>query len=110
MNTHRTDGTRRALRIGRRTAAAAAAATALVGTSLLAATPASALSYKCATSEKSIDNPAESGPWADNWDIKVSVCSARSGSTVYSYAKAVWDGPISERTGTTSTPPSCGSG
>ncbi|MEV8335588.1 hypothetical protein [Streptomyces niveus] len=80
----------------RRTAAVAVASAALAGTSVLTATSASALSYKCATSSKSIDNPAYSGPWADNWDIKISVCSARSGSTVYSYAKASWDGPVME--------------
>ncbi|MCZ0984265.1 MULTISPECIES: hypothetical protein [Streptomyces] len=80
----------------RRGTAAALTFAALAGTSLLAASPASALSYKCTTSTKSIDNPAYSGPWADNWDIKISLCSARSGSTVYSYAKASWDGPVGE--------------
>lgn len=79
---------------GRRIAAATLVTAALAGTAVLTATPASALSYKCTTSTKSIDNPAYDGPWADNWDIKISLCSARSGSTVYSYAKASWDGPV----------------
>jgi hypothetical protein len=81
-------------KISRRIAAAALATTALASTAILTATPASALTYKCTSSTKSIDNPAYSGPWADNWDIKISLCSARSGSTVYSYAKASWDGPV----------------
>ncbi|GGT55035.1 hypothetical protein GCM10010271_68560 [Streptomyces kurssanovii] len=81
-------------KISRRITAATLATTALAGTALLTATPASALTYKCTSSTKSIDNPAYSGPWADNWDIKISLCSARSGSTVYSYAKASWDGPV----------------
>jgi hypothetical protein len=85
----------------RRATAAALVTTALAGTTLLTATPASALTYKCSTSSKSIDNPAYSGPWADNWDIKISLCSARSGSTVYAYAKASWDGPVMEVDDTT---------
>jgi hypothetical protein len=68
---------------------------ALAGTAAIAtATPAAAASYKCTTSTKSIDDPSYSGPWADNWDFTVKVCAKRSGSTVYSYAKISWDGPV----------------
>ncbi|WP_405824523.1 hypothetical protein OG705_29955 [Streptomyces sp. NBC_00838] len=77
--------------------AASLATAALAGTSVLTAAPASALSYKCATSTKSLDTPEMNGPWADNWDIKIKMCSARSGSTVYSKAIATWDGPVTER-------------
>jgi hypothetical protein len=76
--------------------------TAVAGTVLATAGPASALSYKCNTSSKSIDDPAYDGPWADNWDFKVTVCAARSGSTVYSYSKVSWDGPLYGRVDDTS--------
>lgn len=78
----------------KRAGAAALATAALVGTSVVAASPASALTYKCKTSTKSIDDPSYSGPWADNWDITVKLCAARSGSTAYAYASVSWDGPV----------------
>ncbi|MEV3858754.1 hypothetical protein AB0J38_31125 [Streptomyces sp. NPDC050095] len=56
-------------------------------------TPDAAPKYRCTTSKKSIDTPSYSGPWADNWDLTVSVCAARSGSKLLAYAKASWDGP-----------------
>ncbi|MEU6373459.1 hypothetical protein [Streptomyces sp. NPDC046909] len=64
------------------------------GAAVATATPAAAADYKCTTSKKSIDDPSYSGPWADNWDFTVKVCAKRSGSTVYSYAKVSWDGPV----------------
>ncbi|MFD4320488.1 hypothetical protein [Streptomyces sp. NPDC058548] len=78
----------------KRSTALLAATAAVVGTAVVTASPAAALSYKCSTSTKSIDDPRMYGPWADNWDITVSVCSARSGSTAYTYAKVSWDGPV----------------
>ncbi|WP_327129744.1 hypothetical protein [Streptomyces sp. NBC_01727] len=79
----------------RRTAATALiTATAVAGTALITAPTASAASYKCKTSTKSVDDPSYSGPWADNWDFTVSICAMRSGGTVYSYAKIKWDGPV----------------
>ncbi|MES5819529.1 hypothetical protein [Streptomyces sp. RG80] len=64
------------------------------GTAVATAGPAAAATYKCTSSSKSIDDPSYSGPWADNWDFTVKVCAKRSGSTVYSYAKTSWDGPV----------------
>ncbi|MFF8847632.1 hypothetical protein ACF08N_33820 [Streptomyces sp. NPDC015127] len=85
---------RTSMSAGRRLGAAALATVALAGTTLLTATPASALTYKCSTSTKTVDHAGYSGPWADNYTFKVSLCSARSGSTVYAYAKVSWDGPV----------------
>ncbi|MGW2028273.1 hypothetical protein [Streptomyces decoyicus] len=52
-----------------------------------------AASYRCTTSNQTVDDPSYSGPWPDNWDFTVKVCAARSGSTVTSYTKVSWDGP-----------------
>ncbi len=83
-------------------AAALCAATAAVALTAVTAPPAAALTYKCTSSSKSIDDPAYSGPWADNWDITVRVCAARSGSTLYTYSKVSWDGPVYSRVDNTS--------
>ncbi|MCP3821404.1 hypothetical protein NLX86_25900 [Streptomyces sp. A3M-1-3] len=82
------------MRTPKRSTSAAVIIAALAGTAAVATgTPAAAASYKCTTSTTSIDDPAYTGPWADNWDVKVSLCAKRSGSTVYTYAKVSWDGP-----------------
>ncbi|WP_338702335.1 hypothetical protein V2W30_33515 [Streptomyces sp. Q6] len=57
------------------------------------AAPGGTPTYRCTTSEKSVDTPSYSGPWADNWDFTVTVCAARSGTKAHAYAKASWDGP-----------------
>ncbi|MFF3214126.1 hypothetical protein ACFYYB_26055 [Streptomyces sp. NPDC002886] len=49
--------------------------------------------YKCASSNKSIDDAGYSGPWPDNWEVRVQVCAVRSGATVFAYAAVRWDGP-----------------
>ena len=72
---------------------ALALTTALTGAAVTAAPAASALSWKCKTSTKSIDQANYDGPWADQWDVKVKTCAARSGSTVYAKASVSWDGP-----------------
>ncbi|MFF9040511.1 hypothetical protein ACF090_34170 [Streptomyces sp. NPDC014892] len=78
----------------KRSTSTAAIVTALVGTAAVAtANPAAAANYQCTTSTESIDDPAYSGPWADNWDVTVRLCAMRSGSTVSTYAKLSWDGP-----------------
>ncbi|MEV3990553.1 hypothetical protein AB0J57_16755 [Streptomyces sp. NPDC049837] len=78
----------------KRSTSSAVIIAALAGTAAIAtATPASAADYRCTTSTKSVDDAAYDGPWADNWDFKVSLCAKRSGSTVYTYAKISWDGP-----------------
>jgi hypothetical protein len=83
------------MRTLKRSASTAVILTALAGTAAVAtAAPASAASYKCTSSSKSIDDPAYSGPWADNWDVTVTLCAKRAGSTLYTYAKITWDGPV----------------
>ena len=82
------------MRTVKRSTTTAAIAAALVASAALAtANPAAAADYRCTTSTKSIDDPAYSGPWADNWDVTVRLCAKRSGSTVSTYAKLSWDGP-----------------
>lgn len=77
----------------KRSASAAVIVTALAGTAAVAtATPAAAASYQCTSQDKSIDDPSYSGPWPDNWNVTVTVCAKRSGTTVYSYAKITWSG------------------
>lgn len=65
----------------------------IVGATVLTASPASALSWKCKTSSKTIDDAGYSGPWGDNWDFKVKNCVARSGGYVYAKATVSWDAP-----------------
>jgi hypothetical protein len=86
----------------RKAVASSAVAVSLLGATIAMATPASALSWSCKTSSKTIDDAGYSGPWPDNWDIKIRVCAARSGG--YGYAKATisWDAPPSY-SGNTST-------
>lgn len=79
----------------RRTAITLLAAGALAGTTLATATTASAADYRCETSDASVDNPAYSGPWADNYNFDVTLCAKRSGGYIYAYAKVDFEGPIS---------------
>ncbi|WP_345669528.1 hypothetical protein [Streptomyces phyllanthi] len=65
----------------------------VVGASLLTVSPASALSWKCKDSSRTIDDAGYSGPWADNWDFTVKNCVARSGDYVYAKATVSWDAP-----------------
>ncbi|MFJ5740092.1 hypothetical protein [Streptomyces microflavus] len=80
---------RRARRLG----ASLLTAVAVAGCTTLWASPASAASYKCKTSTKSIDTANYNGPWADQWGVKTTLCAKRSGSYVQAYAKVSWDGP-----------------
>jgi hypothetical protein len=83
------------MRALKRTSSTALVLTALAGSTALAtASPAAAADYRCTTSTKSIDDPAYTGPWADNWDVKVRLCAKRSGSTISAYATISWDGPL----------------
>lgn len=75
------------------TAAAALAAVTITATTATASPAAPSLRYQCTSATKTIDDAAYSGPWPDNWEVTVSVCAARSGSTVHAYAEARWDGP-----------------
>ncbi|MGW0773920.1 hypothetical protein ACWD01_09785 [Streptomyces sp. NPDC002835] len=65
----------------------------VVGATVLTVTPASALSWKCDSSSRTIDDASYSGPAGDNWDFTVKNCVARSGGYVYSKAKVTWDAP-----------------
>ena len=83
------------MRAMKRSTSAAVILAALAGSAALAtASPAAAAASKCTTSTKSIDDSAYDGPWSDNWDFKVTLCAKRSGSTVHTYAKISWDGPV----------------
>lgn len=79
----------------KRTAVTLLAAAAVTGATLATATTASAASYHCKTSSASVDNPAYSGPWADNYNFDVSLCAKRSGGYIYTYAKVNFEGPVS---------------
>ncbi|GAA2086311.1 hypothetical protein GCM10009801_48670 [Streptomyces albiaxialis] len=66
---------------------------AVAGVSAVTTSPASALSWKCNSSTRTIDDAGYSGPWGDNWDFTVKNCVARSGGYVYAKAKVSWDAP-----------------
>lgn len=83
------------MRLKRFAASALITATAVAGTTLATATTASAASYHCKTSSASVDNPAYSGPWADNYNFDVKLCAKRSGGYIYAYAKVSFEGPVS---------------
>ncbi|WP_369213636.1 hypothetical protein [Streptomyces flavofungini] len=79
----------------KRTAVALLAAAAVTGTTLATATTASAASYHCKSSKASVDNPAYSGPWADNYNFTVKLCAKRSGGYIYTNARVDFEGPVS---------------
>lgn len=83
------------MRLKRLAASALITLTAVAGTSLATATNASAASYHCKTSSASVDNPAYSGPWSDNYNFDVKLCAKRSGGYIYAYAKVSFEGPVS---------------
>ncbi|WP_331718361.1 hypothetical protein [Streptomyces sp. NBC_00624] len=85
---------RPAFTLARRSTAGILAVAAVAGTTLIAAPPATAASYHCKSSSKSIDTANYSGPWADQWDVTTKLCARRSGSYVYAYAAVSWDGPV----------------
>jgi hypothetical protein len=74
--------------------AALAATSCLSAAAVISASPASALTWHCKTSERSVDTANYSGPWADQYDYTVKQCAARSGSYVYAKASIRWDGPM----------------
>ncbi|MFJ8752080.1 hypothetical protein ACIREO_22525 [Streptomyces sp. NPDC102441] len=79
----------------KRTAVTLLATAAVTGATLATATTASAASYHCKTSSASVDNPAYSGPWADNYNFDVKLCAKRSGGYIYTYARVDFEGPVS---------------
>ncbi|MGW0332241.1 hypothetical protein ACWD0J_10290 [Streptomyces sp. NPDC003011] len=84
-------------RLSRRAAsdvlAVAAVAAVAATTTLLSASPASALSWHCKSQSRTIDTANYSGPWPDNWTFTVQNCAARSGSYAYAKATIKWNGP-----------------
>ncbi|MFF0289017.1 hypothetical protein [Streptomyces sp. NPDC005262] len=82
------------LRLKRLAASSLITATVVTGTSLATATTASAASYHCKTSSASVDNPAYSGPYSDNYNFDVKLCAKRSGGYIYAYAKVDFEGPV----------------
>ncbi|MFD5422212.1 hypothetical protein ACFWJT_29890 [Streptomyces sp. NPDC127069] len=50
---------------------------------------------RCTVSSKTVDNPAYSGPWPDNWDFTVKACVTESGPNVRHWATVSWDLPES---------------
>ncbi|MFE5847752.1 hypothetical protein ACFQ7N_39640 [Streptomyces niveus] len=66
----------------------------LAGTAAALAPSASAASYRCKTSTASVDNPAYSGPWADNINFTVKMCAKKSGGYIYTYARVDFEGPV----------------
>ncbi|WP_052868775.1 hypothetical protein [Streptomyces niger] len=79
---------------GRTSATVLCAAVAISGALLATAPAASAASYHCKTSHATIDDASYTGPAPDNWDVTVRNCAKRSGSSLYSYARISWDGPV----------------
>lgn len=77
----------------RRATVAATCLGTVAGAAVVMAPPAMAAS--CNTTTKTVDDRGYSGPWADNWTLKATMCSYRSGSYVHSYAKLSWDVPSS---------------
>jgi hypothetical protein len=86
----------------RTTLVASTVAISALGATVAMTTPASALSWSCKTSSKTIDDAGYSGPWPDNWDFKIKACAARSGGYAYGKATLSWDAPPSY-SGNTST-------
>ncbi|MGH4030760.1 hypothetical protein ACQB60_17685 [Actinomycetota bacterium Odt1-20B] len=78
---------------GKKAVSVALVGAAVAGASVLTAAPASALSWKCNSSSRTIDDAGYSGPWGDNWDFTVKNCVARSGGYIYSKATVSWDAP-----------------
>ncbi|MEU5137708.1 hypothetical protein [Streptomyces californicus] len=79
------------MRIARKLTAAAAAAAMVAGVSVLGAGTASAASYRCTTSTKSIDHPGST--INDNFNFKVKMCAKREGGYIYAKAYVSVDGP-----------------
>ncbi|MFG2162790.1 hypothetical protein [Streptomyces olivaceus] len=79
------------MRIARNLTAAAATATLVTGVTVLGTGTASAASYKCTTSSKSIDRPG--GTINDNFNFSVKTCAKREGGYIYAKAYVNVDGP-----------------
>ncbi|MER7170113.1 hypothetical protein [Streptomyces mesophilus] len=63
----------------------------VIGVSAMTTGSASAATYTCKTSDKSIDDWSYGGPLPDNFDVKIKNCIRRSGSYVYGYSTMNFD-------------------
>ncbi|MEU6618647.1 hypothetical protein [Streptomyces parvus] len=79
------------MRIARTLTAAAATAALVAGATVLGTGTASAASYKCTTSKKSIDHPGYTVN--DNFNFSVKTCAKREGGYIYAKAYVSVDGP-----------------
>lgn len=82
------------LTLARRAGTGLLAVAAVAGATMISASPAAALTWRCTSSFHSIDQANYSGPQPDQWGFTVKNCAARSGSYVYAKAVIKWDGPL----------------
>jgi hypothetical protein len=80
------------MRIARTLTATTATAALVMGLTALGAGTASAASYRCTTSTKSIDHPGFTG-LNDNFNFSVKTCVKREGGYIYAKAYVSVDGP-----------------
>lgn len=80
------------MRIARTLTAGAATAALVTGVTVLGTGAASAASYRCTTSNKTIDHPG-SMAISDDFDFKVTTCAKREGGYIYSKFTVDIDGP-----------------
>ncbi|MFD3889979.1 hypothetical protein [Streptomyces microflavus] len=79
------------MKIARALTATAATAALVAGATVLGTGTASAASYKCTTSKKSIDHPSTT--INDNFNFTVKTCAKREGGYIYAKAYVSVDGP-----------------
>ncbi|WP_433544510.1 hypothetical protein ACQPZG_04900 (plasmid) [Streptomyces sp. CA-294286] len=79
------------MRIARTLTATATTAALITGATVLGASTASAASYRCTTSTKSIDHPGYT--INDNFNFSVKTCAKREGGYIYAKAYVSVDGP-----------------
>ncbi|MFJ6889871.1 hypothetical protein ACIQRC_34195 [Streptomyces californicus] len=80
------------MRIARTLTVGAATAALVTGFTVLGTGAASAASYRCTTSSKTIDHPGSTATW-DDFDFKVSTCAKREGGYIYTKFTVNVDGP-----------------
>ncbi|MFJ8764297.1 hypothetical protein [Streptomyces clavifer] len=79
------------MNIARALTATAATAALVAGATVLATGTASAASYKCTTSKKSVDHPGNTVN--DNFNFSIKTCAKREGGYIYTKAYVSVDGP-----------------
>ncbi|RPK85806.1 hypothetical protein EES45_01505 [Streptomyces sp. ADI97-07] len=79
------------MNIARALTATAATAALVAGATVLGTGTASAASYKCTTSKKSVDHPGNTVN--DNFNFSIKTCAKREGGYIYTKAYVSVDGP-----------------